>query len=183
MLKYVFLALSLCLLKVSCLFRSGSCPTISYPNQSFLIKNYMGKWYEYARLKDDTVETGNCVVDNYKLNRDGSFNSTITEYTDNGFNKIHGRVLPTNIPFLFSGNWAGSDGSLNGFLFNVFTTDYDSFTVEYSCTDVPGGRNEFLYMNFRKNKITQTRFENLLEFIKTTLDITPDLLDFTRVNC
>jgi len=143
----------------------------------------MGRWYEVARLKNDTVETGSCVQNDYKLNTDNSFNSTITEYTNTGVNIIKGRMSPTSHPFTFNGSWTGRDGSLNGYLINIYKTDYNTYGVEYSCTNVAGGRNEFMYINFRTKDYSKERLEKILNTIKGSLDITPDLLDMTRKNC
>ena len=183
MLKYIFITLSLYLLNISCLFRPGPCPRIKLENDTFLENNYMGKWYEVARTKNDTVRTGSCVEENYTLTPDGTINTTITEYTNNGLSKIKGRMSPTRNPFVFNGSWVSSNGSLHGHHIVVYSTDYNSFAVEYSCTNVLGGRNEYVFIKFRRKNYDEDTLEELMDNIEEKMDISKDLLDMTRKNC
>ena len=109
--------------------------------QDFKVDAYLGRWYEQRRDAQCLFETGICETANYSLNDDGNIAVHNNEYVESKK----------------GGSWGGAVGVATvvdpskdeGYLtvkFNIFApagdykvveTDYESYTVIYTCFGLP----------------------------------------------
>ncbi|XP_068604137.1 apolipoprotein Db [Brachionichthys hirsutus] len=114
-------------------YRWGPCPTpMAQPN--FDIQQYLGRWYEIQKLPA-SFERGKCIEANYDLRKDGTIGVRNFQFYKDKTRGGEGTAVildPRN------------PGKL-GVSFSYFTpynpywvlsTDYDTHSVVYSCTDV-----------------------------------------------
>lgn len=113
----------------------GSCPTPQL-EQDFDINRYMGRWYEAARMFNP-FQWGDCTTADYSLNDDGTVKVINAQNIFGKLNTIEGTA--TKLP--------GTEGSLNvvfegtpdsgdGSNYDVLDTDYDTYALVYTCSNV-----------------------------------------------
>jgi len=182
MLKYIYLSLTLLVLKVTCLFREGACPELNHGNLTLDLKSIMGRWYEVARHKNSTMERGMCVYNDLMMNDDGTFNFTITQRLPTGLDEFSGMLSPTSYPFRFNA-LLHSDLANIQFPYYILSTDYTNYLVDYTCMNVEGGRDEYLHIWFRNQDYSKRMLRHILDYLRENFMFTEDLLEFTRINC
>jgi hypothetical protein len=182
MLKYIYLSLTLLVLKVTCLFREGACPDLNYGNLTLDFNNILGRWYEVARDRNSTIERGLCAFNDLMMNDDGTFNFTITHSLPTGLEEIYGMLSPTSSPFRF--NASLSSNLLNAkFPYHILSTDYKNYLVDYACVNVEGGRDEYFHIWFRNIDYSKRMLRHILDYLRDNFMLTEDMMDFTRINC
>ena len=113
-----------------------------YPEvvQDFQTEAYLGRWYEQARDIEFRFEHGICATANYKLNDDGTIRVRNNEYDDTkekwggGTGKAHFVDESKDEGYLkvkFVSLQPAGD-------YKVIGTDYDNYSVVYSCTNLAG---------------------------------------------
>jgi len=116
----------------------GSCPVVSV-QQNFDINRYMGKWYEQQRFFAIFEIGTNCVTAEYTLEDTGAVKVNNTGYrwitgkytTAIGDAVVEDPAEPAKLGVRFSPAQPRGD-------YWVLDTDYDTYTVIWSCT--PFGR-------------------------------------------
>ena len=123
------------------------CPLHIKAVEDLDINKYTGKWHEMYRVKGSSGETGNCTTAKYNLTAGG-----IGVYNMDWFgqkpnqttNRIYGKATQPD----------GKTGALrvkfdNFFIpeapYNVISTDYDSYSIVYSCS-LAFGVSKFEFM-------------------------------------
>ena len=117
-------------------FRSCLTPEVQ---QDFKLDAYLGLWYEQRRDKDCSYEHGTCTTASYSMNDDGSIRVLNNDYIEEKSQWSGGIGRATVV-----------DPSKNeGYLkvkfvrfqpagdYKVLETDYENYTVVYTCIGVP----------------------------------------------
>jgi len=113
----------------------GSCPEVKIPD-TFDLDKYMGIWFEYARYPVIFEVGRKCVCAHYKNACDGTVdvvNESINVLTGNPANVTgDAKVLaPGQLAVRFSKNQSQDKPN-----YQVLGTDYTSYSVVYSCTNL-----------------------------------------------
>lgn len=181
MIKCVILFLA-CLAVVSCGFKWGGCPTYTRNMESFDITRYTGKWYEIAREKSTPFQKGDCTTAQYSQNEEGSVTVLNTELLPNGqYQSAQGKAISTSDPFRFKVSFSDSFfGKLFKGDYQVVETDYDNFSIVYSCTDLLVGRIEYYWLLSRNPHIESDFTVSMLKVVSDRLDVSADSFRFTN---
>jgi apolipoprotein D and lipocalin family protein len=122
----------------------GSCPTDVAVVENFDLANYVGHWYEVARDKQFFFEQGDCSTATYTLQDDGT---VLVDNADEEDGKVVNSIGKAK---------CSTDGSAHCYVqfhnfdhffthgdsnYQVLDTDYESFSVVYSCVDHPLGNS------------------------------------------
>merc|ERR1712002_251687 len=130
-----------------------SCPQVE-TKKDFDLNKYMGRWFEIEKYPN-WFEKGSCNGAEYKLKPEGGVAVNNSEVLDNGklsFAIGQARQDPSSniashLQVRFS-KWQPWGQYL------VLDTDYDSFTVVYSCTNLLVARLEFLWVMSRERSLS-----------------------------
>ena len=180
-LKLIILAL-VCISAVKNDTAWGKCPDVEYQLESFDVSRYLGKWYEIARAVKTPFQRGECSQALYSLNEeDGTVRVENSEKIGEHRHIAIGKAETTPNPFVLKVSFGES--FLSKFFkgdYRVIDTDYENFSIVYSCTDLLIARAEFLWILSRTPKISDEQLINLSAFVANKLGYTPDRLRFTR---
>ncbi|XP_045472708.1 apolipoprotein D-like [Harmonia axyridis] len=131
----------------------GSCPKIDSVEKSFDLNKYLGKWYEQEKYFAVFEFDGKCVSATYSLADDGTikvFNQQIDKLT-NKARSIEGTARPQN-----NDKEAKLIVNFNNLPINidapywVLETDYESYAVVWSCTDLGIFNTKFAWILTRE---------------------------------
>ena len=122
----------------------GSCPTTTLVS-NFDPDRYLGVWYELRRDEDISFETGECVTAQYSLNDNGTVKVSNTQFF--GFydssSDYENAVGEAQVNSWFSGRLYVYFFAMIGGDYRILDTDYDSYSIVYSCTDFPSAGIKF----------------------------------------
>lgn len=109
----------------------GWCPKTTRQS-NFDVTQYMGTWYERARVNGIRFESGDCVQAQYSLNADNTVKVVNSQNIDGQQKIIEGQAYceaqnSGQCYVRFSDNQPWGD-------YEVVRTDYETFTIIYSCT-------------------------------------------------
>ena len=163
-------------------FQWGGCPSYSRRLESFEVSKYSGKWFEIAREQSTPYQKGECGTAEYSLNEDGSLKVVNSELLPSGeFNSIIGRITTTSDPFRLQVEFSDSFfGKLFKGDYQVVDTDYESFSVVYSCTSLFVGRIEYYWILSRTPHIESDKTIELLNVFSEKLNVSVDKFKFTN---
>merc|ERR1712198_761285 len=142
-----------------------SCPQVE-TKANFDLSKYMGRWYEIEKYPN-WFEKGSCNGAEYKLKPEGGVAVINSEVLDNGkLNFAIGQArqdpssnIASHLQVRFS-KWQPWGQYL------VLDTDYDSFTVVYSCTNLLVTRLEFLWIMSRERTLSTENMEKIYTMLK-----------------
>ena len=133
----------------SALFQWQGCPKDYKPQATFDKERYLGNWFEVVADWQIPFELfSDCVLVNYTEREDGSVNVLNRAYSlfyKNGLNEIKGNAVQTDagdasLRVSFFGGPAKSTDRSN---YTIMDTDYDNYSIVYTCNDLFGGRASF----------------------------------------
>ena len=143
-------------------FGTNDCPAVKLqPN--FAAAKYMGTWFEQLRDKNIKFQDGDCTVAKYNLNADNSVlvrNSGYNIDTQN-FSAIAGKLT-----------FDGAFGHLKFFplqpegKYEVIATDYENFTVVYSCSTFLFVKSTTAYVLTRQQNPPQSIIDKALKMLQ-----------------
>ncbi|XP_052713094.1 apolipoprotein D-like [Crassostrea angulata] len=117
-------------------FSLGKCPTVK-TQDPFDINKYLGDWYEIYKFEASFEGKQTCIRANYQLKEDGHIRVQNTGIEDGknitavGDGYAPDKNVPAKLQVRFS------DKAPYG-KYWVLDTDYDHYTLIYSCTDLAG---------------------------------------------
>jgi apolipoprotein D and lipocalin family protein len=150
------------------------CPEIQ-TKENFDLSQYLGRWYEIEKYPN-WFETGSCNGAEYKLTSTGSVSVNNSEVLDSGkLNFAIGEArqnpnsdIHSHLQVRFS-KWQPWGQYL------VLDTDYTSYTVVYSCTNLLIARMEFLWVMSRQRTLSDEAenlaYEKLSKYGISTSDL------------
>ncbi|KAL6104006.1 apod [Pungitius sinensis] len=151
--------------------RPGKCPQPAV-QENFDTARYLGKWYEIQRLPH-AFQYGECSTATYSLQSPGVVGVFNRELLANGtINSISGSATakdasePAKLLVSFFENAPPAP-------YWVLSTDYDNYTLVYSCTDLELVHVDFAWIMSRKPTLpeeTLKELQNKLASIKVTVD-------------
>jgi len=180
LLKYLLLAV-ICIASVRSDFNWGRCPNVQYELSSFDMTRYLGRWYEIARAANVPFQKGECTQAEYSLNDDGSIRVHNTELIGTERSGAVGKATPTSNPFRLEVTFGDSFfAKLFPGDYRVMNTDYEQFSIVYSCTDLLVGRFEFVWILSRTPQLPQEQVEAIKNFVSERLGYPAEKLRFTN---
>ena len=167
----------------SCGFAWGGCPKVEYDFSNFTVANYTGKWYEIIRDKSIRFESGICQEANYSLNVNGTLTVTNTELINGKVNSVTGLAYPTSNPFRFKISFSNSAfGKLFKGDYQVANTDYTSYSVVYSCTDLYFARFEFFWVLSRNPLMAKDDLADFASYLNNKLGVKAEQIHYSSQN-
>jgi len=138
----------------------SKCPVVE-TRADFDLSKYLGRWYEIEKYPN-WFERGSCNAAEYKLKNNGGIAVNNSEILDNGkLNLAIGEArqdpsssILSHLQVRFS-RWQPWGQYL------VLDTDYDTFTVVYSCSNLLVTRLEFLWILSRQRTISAETHERI----------------------
>ena len=121
---------------------TGSCPT-PVLQENFDAVKYMGLWNEQARDASMPWESNDCQQAHYSLNPDGTVAVLNSQY-----DPVKDQVSSANAVATFN----GAQGKVKFFPFapagdyRVLYTDYEDFTLVYSCDSYLIAKTEYVWV-------------------------------------
>ena len=186
MIKYILVSIFaiLCLSTAESKIQWGRCPAVNSKISALELGKYLGHWYEVGRAKTIPFQKGDCDQATYSLNEDGSVRVFNTELREGGkWTTALGRATTTQIPYqleiTFSESWIGK---LFKGDYRVIDTDYDSFSLVYSCSDFILFRMEFVWILSRTPELPSEKLNEITELINDKLYIPTENIRFTNQN-
>jgi apolipoprotein D and lipocalin family protein len=162
--------------------KMGKCPAVSSKLSSFEIGKYLGHWYEITRSKIVPFQKGECVQATYSLNDDRSVKVFNTELREDGkWASVVGRATTTDIPYKLEVSF--SDSWIRKFMkgnYQVIDTDYDSYSLVYSCEDLLLFKMEFTWILSRTPEMPEEKINELINTLSTSFNIPSDHIRFTN---
>lgn len=131
----------------------SKCPEVK-TKENFDLSKYLGRWYEIEKYPN-WFEKGSCNGADYKLAQSGLISVNNSEILDNGkLNYVIGEArqdpsssIASHLQVRFS-KWQPWGQ------YWVLDTDYSSYTIVYSCTNLLVARLEFLWVMSRQRTIS-----------------------------
>ncbi|XP_044746730.1 apolipoprotein D-like [Coccinella septempunctata] len=118
----------------------GKCPEIASVQQDFDLNKYLGTWYEEEKYFAIFELGGKCNSAEYSLNENGtvSVNNKQIDKTTGKETTIVGNAKPASAKNegKFLVNFPGK-GFQTDAPYWVLETDYDNYSVVWSCVDIP----------------------------------------------
>ena len=149
-------------------FHMGGCPAYTQMAE-FDVSKYVGTWYEVVRDKFTTFEIlSGCVNVDYGLNDDGSISVHNKGHRFFlGWNDIEGSAVQSDVgaPGSLVVDFFNTPDSSKPGNYNVISTDYDTYTVVYSCNEHFSGlfSTDVMWILAREQSLED---EALLDIIK-----------------
>jgi len=142
-----------------------SCPQVE-TKKDFDLNKYMGRWFEIEKYPN-WFEKGSCNGAEYKLKPEGGVAVNNSEVLDNGkpnFAIGNARQDPSSsiashLQVRFS-KWQPWGQYL------VLDTDYDTYTVVYSCSNLLIARMEFLWIMARERTLSAENHQNIYKMLE-----------------
>uniref|UniRef100_A0A8C6LE73 Apolipoprotein D n=1 Tax=Nothobranchius furzeri TaxID=105023 RepID=A0A8C6LE73_NOTFU len=129
----------------------GRCPNAAV-QEKFDAARYLGKWFEIQRLPN-SFQLGHCCTATYSLESAGVVGVLNRELLANGtISEINGIAKPI---FLFSHTDAPPSP------YWVLSTDYDSYALVYSCTDLGVIHVDFTWILSRTPTLPEETLQEL----------------------
>lgn len=129
--------LSICLLLLPLAFAKfglGPCPKPEKVH-NFDVARYMGDWFEYVRTAGTPHQDGECSMAHYVLNQGKVAVTNFQLLADGQIDVAHGEAYcegtDAQCYVRFAPNSPYAD-------YEVIDTDYENYTVIYSCTEIAG---------------------------------------------
>uniref|UniRef100_A0A7N6FDU7 Apolipoprotein D n=1 Tax=Anabas testudineus TaxID=64144 RepID=A0A7N6FDU7_ANATE len=151
--QVTFLALLFVLTANAQVIKPGRCP-VPAVQEKFDAAQYLGTWYEIQKLPN-TFQRGECSTATYSLNSPGVvgvLNRELLAITGTAVSKD-----PTEPAKLLVSFFENSPPSP----YWVLSTDYDNFSLVYSCTDLGVLHMEFAWILSRKPSLSEETLEDL----------------------
>lgn len=167
---FAILILSLACL-ASCHSRFGKC-AVRNPQvvSDFVLEKYLGKWYEQERDNDVPFQSGECTTAEYSK-EEGYVKVVNSELRPNQQERtvaVAKAYYPhppiAKLLVNFGPEYLKYIKSLMG-TYWVLDTDYDSFSIVYSCTEILGGAYsmEYIWILTREKEISEETFAVLVD--------------------
>jgi len=141
-----------------------SCPQVE-TEANFDLAKYMGRWYGIEKYPNSFAK-GSCNTAEYKLEPEGVVAVNNSEVLENGklsFAIGQARQNPSSniashlqVRFSKYQPWGQ---------YLVLDTDYDSYTVVYSCTNLLLARKEFLWIMSRERTLSAENHQNIYKML------------------
>ena len=149
----------------------GACPVVA-SQATFEVERYTGKWFEVARDRAIPYEIGaKCVNADYEPNSDGSINVTNNARVFNkGWSSLTGKGVVSNegganlVVALHTDVVPSPDDYAN---YRIISTDYDSYSIFYTCTDKTGGlmHEDYFYILTREPVISDEAMADIVAIV------------------
>uniref|UniRef100_A0A3Q1JNI9 Apolipoprotein D n=2 Tax=Anabas testudineus TaxID=64144 RepID=A0A3Q1JNI9_ANATE len=175
--QVTFLALLFVLTANAQVIKPGRCP-VPAVQEKFDAAQYLGTWYEIQKLPN-TFQRGECSTATYSLNSPGVVgvlnrellsNRTVSAITGTAVSKD-----PTEPAKLLVSFFENSPPSP----YWVLSTDYDNFSLVYSCTDLGVLHMEFAWILSRKPSLSEETLEDLCSTL-SSIGVSLDKLQTTN---
>lgn len=150
----------------------GNCPNHEYTTKNFDVSKYFtGKWYEIVRDKGMPFQKGDCTTAEYEVLKTGKVSVNNTEVYKGKRKSALGEATPTTNPNKFEVVFGDSIFSkFSKGDYQVMHTDYDYFSVVYSCTSFLGvAKAEFVWILSRHQTIDAELHSKLVNYIESEL--------------
>ncbi|XP_066295047.1 apolipoprotein D-like [Branchiostoma lanceolatum] len=143
----------------------GSCPDVT-TKDNFQLQPYMGRWYEISKYPN-SFQNGECGSAQYTLQDDNIVRVNNTQIKEGGIvDTVIGQVrddpssdVPAHLQVRFS-SWQPWGK------YWVLDTDYESYTVVYSCSYYIINKVEFLWILGRDRTVEEETRKNILQMLE-----------------
>ena len=167
--------LFICLFTIRCDTLLGRCKDVEYELDSFDLNRYLGNWYEVARAKSIPFQSGDCTQANYSLNDDGSIKVNNTDIIHGVQKSGIGRAEITENPFRLKLRFPGTFwGKIITGDYQIVDTDYDNYTIVYSCSSYIFAKVELYWILSRTREVSSDRILELTNYVAKKFNKTPN---------
>ena len=155
----------------------GRCPKVAL-QANFDITKYMGTWYELVRSSDMKFEQGDCNKAQYSLNQDGTVLVVNSEIVSGVSSNVTGSAycdadVPAQCYVSFSKSAPAGD-------YEVFSTDYTSYAIVYSCSSLIVAHLSWVWVLAREQNFD---FNTVMPFVAQLGFQTSGLRFTSQTNC
>ena len=169
-------------------YEHNQCPNI-VPVTKNDIPKYLGTWYETARSKSMPFESGVCIEAQYSLLPDGNVKVDNSEVNNGVRTHAYGvaKVINGN-PNRLNVNFGGFSAlladisALNGGNYEVYETDFDTYSIVWSCSDLVFEKIVYVWLLTRQPDYPQDLLQQRLQTIHDKLGVDLSSLQFTVQN-
>ena len=174
--KYIILAILFT--SAFCGWSFGGCPSVQREKGEFQVDKYLGKWYEQARDKSFRFSKGECVQADYSLNEKKNVHVHNSEVVEGKRTAAEGEaVLVDN----FKLEVTFGENPLSKYIkgdYQILRTDYENYSLVYSCTDLYLAKMELVWILARKPQLDQGVLNELVSHVNS-LGIGKESIRFT----
>ena len=174
--KYIILAVLLTY--TICGWSWGGCPSVSREKGEFQVDKYLGKWYEQARDKSFRFSKGECVQADYSLNDKKNVHVHNSELVGGKRISAEGEaVLVDNFKLEVQFGENPFSKLIKGD-YQILRTDYENYSLVYSCTDLYLAKMELFWVLSRKTQLDEGVLNELVSHVNN-LGISKEEFHFT----
>ncbi|XP_073838663.1 apolipoprotein D-like [Musca autumnalis] len=147
---------------------SNCCPTNVEVVSSFVVSKYLGTWYEYAKYPVYFEGNGVCITAEYSLLDDGNVgvkNTQVNGTTGSSQDIVGTASVVSNAKLLVKFPVTSSFEVSSNYW--VLDTDYTSYSVVYSCQDLPSGQSSTIVWILTRERLpSEKTVETALAVLK-----------------
>ncbi|RZF38443.1 hypothetical protein LSTR_LSTR011933 [Laodelphax striatellus] len=151
----------------------GSCPDVTVLS-NFDPSKYTGRWYEAERMFNKQEVGGSCVTSDYAVEKDSLFRNTGNLFVTNTMkdrngivSSISGKAVPLDESSSEAKYVLSYDGNLSGGTYWVLDTDYNNYSVVYSCNSIgPVLNMKYVWLFTREPEAPQYILDYMKSFLK-----------------
>ena len=164
---------------IICEWSWGWCPSREkiVLNNTINLTEYSGNWYEIKRTLSDS-QIKDCISSNYTITDDSNMlvNSRGYYKQNDSFVTKSYTLRKTDRPFEFKEEILPFLTNIYDREYIILNTDYDNYSIVYSCYDAGFMKDQYVWILSRKPEIDNNLQNNLTTYIYDKTEISPDKL-------
>jgi len=153
-------------------WHTGGCPKLKYFADDFDINQYVGKWYGAVRSKAFAFSKGECGIAEYSLNNEGTLLIKNSEILKDGTVSVaegDAKQTSKSNPFQYGIKFSIFQPVRGDY--QILDTDYETYSIIYSCSNFLVARNELVWILSRNRFMDRDLLEVLTDKVERQLGV------------